>query len=98
MQTPVWCYTVPVASIEIEELGNDPAGAIAMVGTNGTITITDNGQPVAVLMPYPPSRLQELIASGRVRPHRRTIDEVPAPTSRKPLSPVLAENRNSERY
>lgn len=85
-------------TVSVDELARDARAQVAAANTGEQVVITDQGQPVALLLPYPPSRLQELIASGRVRPHRRTIDEVPAPTSRQPLSQVLAESRNSERY
>jgi prevent-host-death family protein len=64
--------------------------------------VTERGEAVARLTPLedrPTSRIEEMIADGRISPARRAWAEIPAPLPRrpgKPLSQVLQEMRDEE--
>jgi prevent-host-death family protein len=69
----------------IRELEQNASAVVAVAGE--VVTITDRGRPVARLVP--------------MRPPRRAIDEVGQPprlAGERPLSDVLEEMRQSERW
>lgn len=55
----------------IRELRDTLTQAIRRVRAGETIEITNDGEPVAVIVPYRPSRLDQLIAEGKATPGRR---------------------------
>ena len=69
----------------VRRLSHDTAGVLALVADGRTVEITNNGRPVARIVPVVPDPLAELIAQGRlipaepgaVRPARRTIEGPP---------------------
>lgn len=66
--------------------------------------VTERGEPVARLTPLesrPTSLIDEMIADGRIAPARREWRDIPkplVPRGRTPLSQVLQEMRDEERW
>lgn len=56
--------------IGIRELRDSLTKTIRRVRAGGTIEVTHDGEPVAVISPYRRSRLDQLIAEGRATPGR----------------------------
>jgi len=54
----------------IRELRDTLTQTIRRVRGGETIEVTHDGEPVAVITPYRPSRLDQLIAEGRATPGR----------------------------
>jgi prevent-host-death family protein len=90
-----------VTSIGIRELRQNASRYLrAVEERKETIEITDRGRPIALLTPIPQgSRVEELIASGRIRRGRRGRLPSPiAPAAGVPLPSVtLEEQRADER-
>lgn len=55
----------------IRELRDTLTQTIRRVRNGESIEITHDGEPVALLLPHRPSRLEQLIAEGKVTPARR---------------------------
>ena len=85
----------------IRELRDTLTQAIRRVRAGETIEVTHDGEPVALITPYPRSRLDELIASGRVTPAKRPLHPLP---KRFPVtgpmsgSEAIEEDRSSDRF
>jgi len=83
-------------------LKQNASAVVAEAAAGELVTITDRGRPVAQMVPLASSRVEALIASGRARAALRPLGELPAPPRRRrdrsPLSEVLAEMRQAERY
>jgi prevent-host-death family protein len=66
--------------------------------------VTERGEPVARLTPLegrPMSKIEQMIADGRIAPARREWNDVPGPLparTGKPLSQILQEMRDEERW
>lgn len=86
-----------MSTVGIRALKQNASAVVADAAAGETVTITDRGRPVAQLTAIPSSRLRSLIDSGRARPRRREITELPAPRPGVDLSAVLAEMRDAER-
>jgi prevent-host-death family protein len=90
-------------SIGIRELRQHASRYLRLVEERrDPIQITDRGRPVALLSPLPQgSRLDQLRASGRLRPATRSWSELPSPFELKPgektPSEVLEGMRAGER-
>ena len=89
--------------ISIRELRQHASAWLREVQAGESFEVTDRGRPVAQLTPLPKgSRIQELIATGRLIPPTLTPEEVgpplPAEPGAKPLSKILAEMRADERF
>jgi prevent-host-death family protein len=91
-------------SIGIRELRQNASRYLRLVEERGEpIEITDRGRPVALLTPVPKSesRIEQLRASGRIRPAKgswRSLGPPLEPTPGVPLpSEILAEMREHER-
>ena len=52
--------------IGVRELRQHASRYLARVATGETIEVTDRGRPVALLVPVPEDRWQEMIAGGKV--------------------------------
>jgi prevent-host-death family protein len=88
-------------TVGVRALKQNASAVVAEAAAGESITITDRGRPVAMLVPIPVDPLEALRSTGRARPARRRLSELgPAPpTARaKPLSAVLDEMRRDERY
>jgi prevent-host-death family protein len=88
--------------VGVRALKQNASAVVAEAAAGVEVTITDRGRAVAQLVPLPSSRLHGLLASGRARPARRSIAELPPPARRShgrpALSAAVAEMRDGERY
>ena len=65
--------------VGVRELRDTLSRQLAEVRSGRTITVTDHGTPIARLVPIGrPTRLEQLVAEGRVTP--ATKPKAPAPT------------------
>lgn len=91
-----------MTEVGVRALKQNASAVVAAAAAGEEITITDRGRPVAQLVPLGGSRLAQLIASGRARPARCAWSDLPPaarrPPKRPPLSEVLAQQRDDERY
>lgn len=93
-----------MGSIGIRELRQNASKYLRLVEDRGEpIQITDRGRPVAYLTPVPTttSRVEQLRASGRIRPGKGSWKDIGPPLEPTPGAPlpseVLAEMREHER-
>ena len=84
--------------VGIRALKQNASEVVAHAAAGETITITDRGRPVVQMTAIPSSPLQRLLNSGRARPPKRDLRDLPAPVKGASLSTVLAEMRDAERY
>ncbi|PZF84726.1 type II toxin-antitoxin system Phd/YefM family antitoxin [Jiangella anatolica] len=87
-----------MTEVGIRALKQNASAVVASAAAGETIQITDRGRPVAQLSAIPSSPLERLLASGRARSPRRSLNELPPPTSGPSLSEELAAMRAAERY
>lgn len=94
-------------SIGIRELRQHASRYVAMAKAGQRIPVTERGELVAYLVPAeePRSVYQQMVAAGQVRPAsgdlRRYLREhppLPPEPGERPLSEVLQEMRDEERY
>jgi prevent-host-death family protein len=89
-------------TVGVRALKQNASAVVADAAGGETITITDRGRAVAQIIPLPTSRLNALVAAQRARPAKRSLRDLGEPPSRRrgqpPLSRVLAELREDERY
>ena len=83
-----------MTEVGIRALKQNASAVVAQAAAGETIQVTDRGRPVAQLSAIPSSPLQRLITSGRARPPRRRLGDLPAPTSGPNLSEELAAMRD----
>ncbi|HVB40384.1 MAG TPA: type II toxin-antitoxin system prevent-host-death family antitoxin [Terriglobales bacterium] len=90
--------------VGVRELRQNLSVYLARVKRGECLEVTEHGRPVALLRPLPAfaSWLETMIATGRAtRAVGRLSDLGPAPPpepGERPLSEVLEEMRNEERY
>lgn len=84
--------------VGIRALKQNASAVVAEAVSGETITITDRGRPVVQMTAIPASRLQQLLDSGRARPPRRAMDELPVPEPGPSLSAELTAMRDAERH
>jgi len=66
--------------VGVRELRDGPSRHLATVREGHTITVTDHGRPVARIIPVGvPTKLEQLIADGKVTPAKRRKGVRPAP-------------------
>jgi prevent-host-death family protein len=87
-----------MTEVGIRALKQNASAVVATAAAGETLTITDRGRPVAQLSAIPSSPLERLLASGRARPPRRALADLPAPPAGAKLSDELARMRDGERY
>ena len=91
-----------MVKIGIRALKQNASAVVAEAAGGEMVTITDRGRPVARMVPLTSTRIEALLSSDRARPARRLLAELPAPARRRrgrsPLSEVLAQMRQAERY
>jgi hypothetical protein len=88
-------------SVGIRELRQNASQVVARAAAGEVITITDRGRPVAQMSPLANSSIERLRERGLITPPTRTFEEYCAstkPTTGPPLSPVLQQLRDEERY
>jgi prevent-host-death family protein len=81
--------------VGIRELKDHLSRHIAWVREGHTLTVTDHGKPVVTMSPIDrPSRLEELIAAGRVTAPRAAKGPLPAPVAAGgTVSDLVAQQR-----
>jgi prevent-host-death family protein len=82
-------------NVGVRELRDGLSRHLAEVRAGRTVTVTDHGQPIARIVPVDrPTRLERLIAEGRVRPARRQKQPAPRPLpTRGTVSDLIADQR-----
>ena len=88
-------------SVGLRELRQNASQVVARAAAGEVITITDRGRPVAQMSPLANSSIERLRERGLITPATRTFEEYCAstkPTTGPPLSPVLQQLRDEERY
>jgi prevent-host-death family protein len=89
-------------TVGIRELKQNASAVIADVVAGEVVTVTSHGRPVAQIAPLAKDAVRGLIDTGRARPAKhRLSDLAPTPEPRpgtRPLSDILNELRNDERY
>lgn len=83
-----------MTEVGIRALKQNASAVVAQAAAGETIEITDRGRPVAQLSSIPSSPLQRLLVSGRARPPRHPLSELPAPAEGPSLSDELAAMRD----
>jgi prevent-host-death family protein len=89
--------------VGVRELRQNLSIYLERVKRGEALTVTDHGHDVALLRPLPPATdiIERLAAEGRVTKPTRGLDELPKPLrtkSKKPLSQILIDARDEERY
>jgi len=87
-----------MARVDILALKRNAPAVVAKATAGETVTITDRGRAVAQMTSIAATPLQRKLANGTARPARRDLASLTAPTEAPPLTPVLAELREAERY
>ncbi len=87
-----------MSEVGIRALKQNASAVVAQVAAGDSVTITDRGRPVAVMTALPASPLQRLLDSGRARPARSDLRELPTPEPGPRLSAELAAMREDERF
>ena len=87
-----------MSEVGIRALKQNASAVVAEAAAGETVTITDRGRPVAQLTPIATSPLERMLANGTARPARRDLASLPAPAAGPPLTSVLGEMRDAERY
>ncbi len=87
-----------MVEIGIRALKQNASGVVADAAAGEVVTITLRGRPVARMTAIAASQLEELVASGRARPARGDIRDLPAPREGPRLSELLEAMRAEERY
>lgn len=97
------CYMTVPERVGVRELRQNLSVYLRRVKKGETIEVTERGATVARLSPTGvSSKLERLIAEGRIVPADRDLRELPRPkplpAGSKPLSTILEELRDVERY
>ncbi len=83
--------------VGIRELRDTLTHTIRRVRAGESVTVTHDGDPVALIVPYPETRIAQLIAEGKVRPALRPMTyPLPEPgiqTGPMSASEALANDR-----
>lgn len=87
-----------MAEIGIRSLKQNASAVVAGAAAGEVVTITLRGRPVARMTAIASSRLEELVSSGRARPSRRDIADLPSPPEGPSLSQELDSMRAGERF
>jgi len=68
-----------MTAVGIRALKQNASAVVRMAAGGESIIITERGREVAQVVPLPATRLDRLIASGRARGPRRSLDDLPEP-------------------
>jgi len=82
-------------NVGVRELRDGLSRHLAQVRAGRTVTVTDHGQPIARIVPLGrPSRLEQLVAEGRVRLPGQRKGPAPKPVvATGSVSDLVAEQR-----
>lgn len=82
-------------NVGIRDLRDGLSRHLAEVRSGRTLTVTDHGRPIALIVPVgQPTRLERLIAEGRVRPAPQPKRAAPPPlTAEGIVSDLVADQR-----
>lgn len=87
-----------MGDVGVRALKQNASAVVARAASGESVTITDRGRPVAQLIPLGASQLLRLVESGRARPARRSLRDLPAPSPGPSVSDSVAASRDEERY
>ena len=87
-----------MTEIGIRALKQNASEVVADAAAGEVFTITLRGRPVAKMTAIASTRLEELVASGRARPARGSITDLPTPPEGPRLSHELEAMRAAERH
>ncbi len=81
--------------VGVRELRDGLSRHLAEVRSGRTVTVTDHGRPIARIVPVGRlTRLEQLVAEGRVHPARQRKVPAPAPVAASGLvSDLVADQR-----
>ncbi len=88
-----------MATVDIRALKQNASAVVARAAAGERVVITDNGRPVAQMLPLPDDHLTSLEDAGLLRRASRTITEVGPPEprrGRRALGDVLAQMRDED--
>lgn len=82
-------------SVGIRELRDGLSRHLDAVRDGRTVTVTDHGRPIARIIPIDrPSRLEQLVAEGKVTPALRSKRPAPEPIKAGgPVSDLITDQR-----
>jgi prevent-host-death family protein len=82
-------------NVGVRELRNGLSRHLAEVRSGRTVTVTDHGEPIARIVPVDrPTRLEQLLAEGKVRPAGRAKQPAPRPLKTTgTVSDLVADQR-----
>lgn len=82
-------------NVGIRDLRDGLSRHLAAVRAGSTLTVTDHGRAIARIVPVDqPTKLERLIAEGRVTPARKQKSSAPEPAAANGLvSDLVAEQR-----
>ena len=84
--------------VGIRALKQNASAVVAAAAAGDVVVITDRGRPVAQLSALPSTGLSRLLESGRARPARRRLADLPPAVAPPSLSEELAAMRDAERF
>jgi prevent-host-death family protein len=90
--------------VGVRELRQNLSIYLRRVKRGESLEVTERGTPVARLVPPATGDewLDRMVAEGKIRPGKGSIKDLPAPVKlppgAKPLSEILQEMRDSERF
>ena len=89
--------------VGVRELRQNLSVYLDRIKQGEVLTVTEHGLDVALLRPLPPTTdiVGRLVAEGRAKHPTRSLHEFPRPLTsklKKPLSDVVVQMRDEERY
>jgi prevent-host-death family protein len=88
-----------MTAVGIRALKQSASAVIARAAAGERVIVTDNGRPVAQILPLGDDRLADLETAGLLRPASRSISELGPPPPRgrrRALGDALAEMRDED--
>lgn len=80
--------------IGIRELNQQTSRVLRrVVSTGESVTVTDHGRRVAMIVPIPDTRYQTMLDSGHIRPGSRELSQVNRKRLSRPSAATLDELR-----
>ena len=77
-------------TIGVRELRQNASKALDRVKAGEVIEVTERGNPVALIVPVPPSGRDALVAAGLLSPAVSDVQELGVPTRRLPRGTTTA--------